>query len=140
MASLLQIVTDMERVSDYCENISEYAESLKEQKTSLSETGAAEMKEMLRVCSESFLYAVEALEENSAEKARLVLEREEQADGLEVRLRTAHIKRLADKQCSTEAGIVFLDTLTGLERISDHARNIAEEVQCDGINRKSDKW
>ena len=129
VASLLQIVTDMERVSDYCENISEYAESLKEQKTSLSETGAAEMKEMLRVCSESFLYAVEALEENSAEKARLVLEREEQADGLEVRLRTAHIKRLADKQCSTEAGIVFLDTLTGLERISDHARNIAEEVQ-----------
>ena len=90
VASLLQIVTDMERVSDYCENISEYAESLKEQKTSLSETGAAEMKEMLRVCSESFLYAVEALEENSAEKARLVLEREEQADGLEVRLRTAH--------------------------------------------------
>ena len=72
-------------MSDYCENISEYAESLKEQKTSLSETGAAEMKEMLRVCSESFLYAVEALEENSAEKARLVLEREEQADGLEVR-------------------------------------------------------
>lgn len=129
VASLLQIVTDMERVSDYCENISEYAESLKEQKTSLSETGAVEMKEMLRVCSESFLYAVEALEENSAEKARLVLEREEQADGLEVRLRTAHIKRLADKQCSTEAGIVFLDTLTGLERISDHARNIAEEVQ-----------
>lgn len=129
VASLLQIVTDMERVSDYCENISEYAESLKEHKTSLSETGAAEMKEMLRVCSESFLYAVEALEESSAEKARLVLEREEQADGLEVRLRTAHIKRLADKQCSTEAGIVFLDTLTGLERISDHARNIAEEVQ-----------
>ena len=129
VASLLQIVTDMERVSDYCENISEYAESLKEQKTSISETGAAEMKEMLRVCSESFLYAVEALEESNAEKARLVLEREEQADELEVRLRTAHIKRLADKQCSTEAGIVFLDTLTGLERISDHARNIAEEVQ-----------
>lgn len=128
VASLLQIVTDMERVSDYCENISEYAESLKEQKTSISETGAAEMKEMLRVCSESFLYAVEALEESSAEKARLVLEREEQADELEVRLRTAHIKRLADKQCSTEAGIVFLDTLTGLERISDHARNIAEEI------------
>lgn len=128
VASLLQIVSDMERVSDYCENISEYAESLKKQKASLSDVGASEMKEMLKVCLESFAYAVEALEENSSEKAKLVLEREDQADDLEVRLRTEHMKRLADNQCSTEAGIVFLDTLTGLERISDHARNIAEEV------------
>ena len=86
------------------------------------------MKEMLNVCSESFAYAVEGLDENSSEKAKLVLEREDQADDLEVRLRTEHMKRLADNECSTEAGIVFLDTLPGLERISDHARNIAEEV------------
>lgn len=128
VASLLQIVSDMERVSDYCENISEYAENLKDLKASFSDVGEAEMKEMLRVCSESFSYAVEALEEGSVEKVRLVLEREGEADELEVRFRTEHMKRLADNQCDTEAGIVFLDTLTGLERISDHARNIAEEV------------
>lgn len=128
VASLLQIVSDMERVSDYCENISEYAEALREQKASFTDVGTGEMKEMLKVCSESFAYAVEALEEGSEEKARKVMEKEDQADDLEVRLRTEHMKRLADKRCSTEAGIVFLDTLTGLERISDHARNIAEEI------------
>ena len=57
-----------------------------------------------------------------------VIEKETQADDLEISLRNKHIRRLANKQCSTEAGIVYLDTLVCLERISDHARNIAEEV------------
>ena len=47
---------------------------------------------------------------------------------MEVQLRTKHIKRLTNQECNTEAGIVFLDTVICLERISDHARNIAEEV------------
>ncbi len=128
VASLLQIVSDMERVSDYCENISEYAEELKAQNVSFSGEGAAELKEMLRVCSDSFTWAVDALAEESREKALKVIEKESRADELEISLRSRHMKRLADKQCSTEAGIVFLDTLVGLERISDHSRNIAEEI------------
>ena len=47
---------------------------------------------------------------------------------MEIQLRSKHIKRLTNNQCNTEAGIVFLDMLVCLERISDHARNIAEEV------------
>ena len=128
VASLLQIVSDMERVSDYCENISEYAEELKAQNVSFSGEGAAELKEMLRVCSDSFTWAVDALAEESREKALKVIEKESRADELEISLRSRHMKRLADKQCRTEAGIVFLDTLVGLERISDHSRNIAEEI------------
>ena len=57
-----------------------------------------------------------------------VIEKERRADELEIRLRADHMQRLANKQCNTEAGIVFLDALVGLERISDHSRNIAEEV------------
>ena len=78
------------------------------------------MKEMLEVCSDSFSYAVEAFEENSAEKALKVIEKERSADDLEIRLRADHMQRLANKQCDT--------ALVGLERISDHSRNIAEEV------------
>ena len=128
VASILQIVSDIERVSDYCENISEFAENLKDQKASFSEIAREEIQQMEDVCIDCFRYAIEALEERSKEKAMKVIEKESQADELEIALRTAHMKRLARNECSTESGIVFLDALVCLERISDHARNIAEEV------------
>ncbi|MEZ3486623.1 MAG: Na/Pi cotransporter family protein [Lachnospiraceae bacterium] len=128
VAHLLQMVSDIERVSDYCENISEFAETLYEKKVTFSEVGRAQLKEMFEVCADSYRYAYEAFVEQSREKALKVIEKETQADDLEITLRSRHIKRLANNQCNAEAGIVFLDTLVCLERISDHARNIAEEV------------
>ena len=128
VASILQIVSDIERVSDYCENISEFAENLKDQKASFSEIAREEIQQMEDVCIDCFRYAIEALEERSKEKAMKVIEKESQADELEIALRTAHMKRLARNECSTESGIVFLDALVCLERISDHATNIAEEI------------
>lgn len=128
VARLLQMVSDIERISDYSENISEFAETLYEKKVSFSETGTEQLKEMLDVCIDSYKYALEAFVEGSKEKALKVIEKETKADDLEIALRSKHIKRLTNNQCNTEAGIVFLDTLVCLERISDHARNIAEEV------------
>ncbi|EGG81000.1 hypothetical protein HMPREF9477_01859 [Lachnospiraceae bacterium 2_1_46FAA] len=128
VAHLLQIVSDMERISDYCENISEFAETLREKKLKFSDMGTDGIKEMLDVCAKSYKYALEAFEEESQDKALRVIEKETQADQLELMLRTKHIKRLANNQCNAEAGIVFLDALVCLERISDHARNIAEEL------------
>ena len=128
VAHLLQMVSDIERVSDYCENISEFAETMYEKKVSFSETGAAHLREMFDVCADSYKFACEAFTEQSREKALKVIEKETQADDLEISLRSKHIKRLAANQCTTDAGIVFLDALVCLERISDHARNIAEEV------------
>lgn len=128
VARLLQVLSDMERVSDYCENISEYAETMVEKKVSFSDIAREHMKEIMSETIDSYRYALEAFQENSREKALKVIEKETKIDELEIRLRTKHIARLADNQCSTEAGIVFLDALVGLERISDHARNIAEEV------------
>lgn len=128
VAHLLQVVSDIERVSDYCENISEFAENLYAKKVAFSDVGTEQLKEMLDVCADSYQYAIEAFVELSREKALKVIEKETQADDLELTLRSSHIKRLAKNQCNTEAGIVFLDTLVCLERISDHARNIAEDV------------
>ena len=128
VARLLQVVSDIERVGDYCENISEFAETMADKKLSFSETGAQELKEMIDVCADSYEYAIQAFMENDKEKALKVIEKERKADELELKLRTKHIKRLTNQECNTEAGIVFLDTVICLERISDHARNIAEEV------------
>ncbi len=128
VARLLSIVTDIKRISDYCENIAEYAQTLKERKIDFTETGSDELRSMLTICGDSFTIAMKALENHDSDAALKVVEKETKADGLEMQLRTKHIKRLANKQCNTEAGIVFLDTLICLERISDHSRNIAEEV------------
>lgn len=128
VAHLLQIVSDIERISDYCENISEFAETLYEKKVFFSDTGVEQLKEMIDVCADSYKYALAAFMEQSKEKALKVIEKETRADDLEIALRSKHIKRLTNNQCNTEAGIVFLDTLVCMERISDHARNIAEEV------------
>lgn len=128
VASMLQVLSDIERVSDHCENISEYAETMAERNAEFTESGTQHLKEMIEVCAESYKYAIEALAENSTEKAMKVIEKESIADDLETKLRNKHMKRLASGQCSTDAGLAFLDTLVSLERISDHARNIAEEV------------
>lgn len=125
---LLQVLSDMERISDYCENISEFAEELIEHKANFTDKGLDELKEMIEVCSNSYFYALEAYENQSREMALKVIEEETRADDLEIAARAGHIRRLADNECTTEAGVVYLDALVCLERISDHARNIAEEV------------
>ena len=128
VAHLIQVLSDMERIGDYCENISEFAETMAEKKLSFSEIGAEGLKEMFEVCTDSYLYAIEGFMKQNKQKALLAIKMERKADELEIELRSKHIKRLTKQECNTEAGIVFLDTLVCLERISDHARNIAEEV------------
>ena len=128
VAGLLQIISDMERISDYCENVSEFAETLYERKAEFSEIGKAQMKEMIDVCIKSYEYALMAFENHDPEMAMKVIEEETKADDLEVQMRTDHMQRMANGQCATDPGIVFLDALVCMERISDHAKNIAEEL------------
>lgn len=128
MARLMQVLTDIERVSDYCENIAEFAEEMREKKLTFSEEAAREMREMLDVCFEAYEFAMEAFKANDKEVAMKVIKNETKADELEIELRTKHIKRLTNQQCNPAKGIIFLDVLVALERVSDHARNIAEEI------------
>ena len=128
VSRLLQVVSDIERVGDYCENIAECSETLHEQKLSFSDKAALQIKEMLDICVSSYKYAIQAYEENDINKAQTVIELETKADVLEIQMRADHIQRLTHTECNAEAGVVFLDALVCLERVSDHARNIAEEV------------
>jgi len=125
---LLQVLSDVERVSDYCENIAEYAETMVEKKITFSDMGKQHLNEIMNEALASYTFAIEAFKENNREKALKVIEKETIVDDMEVKLRNQHIKRLTNNECNTEAGIIFLDMLVVLERISDHARNIAEEV------------
>lgn len=128
VARLLQVLSDVERVSDHCENISEYAETMIEKKIEFSEIAKEHLDEIMKEAVDSYKLAIEAFAAHDAEKACLVIEKERRVDTLELELRNKHIKRLSSNQCSAEAGVIFLDILVSMERISDHARNIAEEV------------
>ncbi|MDR1018087.1 MAG: Na/Pi cotransporter family protein [Lachnospiraceae bacterium] len=128
VAHLLQVLSDMERVSDYCENITEFTEHLIDKKLKFTEVASTQLKEMGEVINESYVLALECFEGNDKEIATKVIEKETRADDLEITIRSKHIKRLASGECDSEAGVVFLDALVCFERISDHARNIAEEV------------
>lgn len=128
VARLLQVLSDVERVSDHCENVSEYAETMIEKKIEFSEIAREHLDEIMKETVDSYKLAIEAFAAHDQEKARLVIEKERRVDALELDLRNKHIKRLSSNQCSAEAGVLFLDILVAMERISDHARNIAEEV------------
>ncbi len=125
---LLQVLSDVERVSDYCENIAEFAETMVEKKITFSDMGRQHLNEIMNEALASYTFALEAFKEGNRDKALRVIEKETIVDDMEVKLRNQHIKRLTNNECNTEAGIIFLDMLVVLERISDHARNIAEEV------------
>lgn len=127
-AHLLQVISDIERISDYCENIAEFAENIHQRKLEFSEAGKSELKEMIEVSVKSYKYAMIAFETGDKDYAVKVIEEETKADELEISLREKHIQRLTSGQCNAEIGVVYLDAIICLERISDHARNIAEEV------------
>ena len=81
VAHILQVVSDMERISDYCENISEFAEALAEKKVMFSEVGREHLTEMIEVCTDSYLNALKAFEENDKDSALKTIEKETEADG-----------------------------------------------------------
>lgn len=128
VSHMIQIVSDIERVSDYCENIAEFIETLIDKKIDFSETGHRHLKQMIEVCTEAYVSAIDAFENMDSGSALHTIEKETEADGLEISFRSKHIKRLVEGTCNAEAGVIFLDALICMERVSDHARNIAEEV------------
>lgn len=127
VSHILQVVSDMERISDHCENIAEFSEQLLEKKFKFTGEAADELKEMSDVCLSSFKHAIKSFIERDESSMIKTVERETTADTLEISLRAKNIERMTGKVYGTRTGIVFQDTLLNLERISDHSRNIAEE-------------
>nr|WP_314463221.1 Na/Pi cotransporter family protein [uncultured Clostridium sp.] len=127
--NLFYTVSDFERISDHCENLSELATEKANRNIIFSKEAESEMKEMLKAVRASLEHAVKARETSDMSEVRSVVQCEENVDSLEEELRERHIERLSDQSCKPENGVVFLDALSNLERISDHAHNIAGYVK-----------
>lgn len=124
---LFHAIIDVERISDHAENLAEIAMYKTEHKIEFSEEGTKELIEICNMVQDSFETALQARATGSAEYVRKVRQLEDDVDNFEEELRDKHIQRLSNGQCLPQNGVVFLDILSNVERVSDHANNI---VKC----------
>ncbi len=125
---LFSTINDIERVGDHADNIAELGMYKVDNEVTFSEKAVIEMKDMVDQVTTAFDMAMESLREGDRHKAQRVVEIEGAIDEMEKTLRKKHITRLNEGRCETNSGIIFLDMLSNLERISDHASNIALAV------------
>ncbi len=129
VANLFYSVSDIERVGDHSENLAELAQSMVNEGYHFSDTALEDLEAMSSVVMDAFRYAIDARKNGNMDAIRKVGQLEDAVDNLEEELREKHIERLSAGKCKTSAGIVFLDIITNLERISDHAYNVAGYVK-----------
>ena len=128
VTELLNFVTEFERIGDYAVNIQEKAVELYEKEASFSDIAKNELKLLDSALEQILTRTNDAFENDDIALARQVEPLEEVIDILVEKLRDGHIKRLKDGICSIDTGVVFLDVLNNVERISDHCSNVAARL------------
>lgn len=126
--NLFYAINDIERVGDHAENIVELAIEKIQHNLDFSDSGIDDLKSMFAKCQKGFKDTIIAFDTADAALAREVLDLEKEVNALEMTARNNHIDRLNKGLCSTEPGVIYLDTISNLERISDHSSNIAYYV------------
>jgi phosphate:Na+ symporter len=119
---------DIERVGDHAVNIAERAEAQRREGFTFSAAGEAELADMLGKARRLYHLALEALETEDRAPVEEALRLEKEVDRLETLYKEHHIARLEEGACNPTAGILFVEVLRNLERIGDHAVNVAGDV------------
>ncbi|MBN8200556.1 Na/Pi cotransporter family protein [Bacillus sp. NTK034] len=128
---LMDTVRDIERIGDHFENVIELIDYKQANKVSITDSAMADLEQMFKLTISTVKEALQALDHNDKIAAEHVVKKEEEIDKMERKLRKQHILRLNEGVCSGQAGIVYVDIVSNLERIGDHAVNIAEAVLGD---------
>ena len=128
IGGLFHVVNDIERIGDHAENFADSAKLRKEDKVDFSEKAIAELQEMTDKVATILEYSIDMFPHDNQEHMKEILELEEVIDEEEKKMQRKHIKRLTLNKCTPEAGMIFSDTASGLERIADHATNIAFSI------------
>ena len=126
--ALFNTVNDVERIGDHAENIAELSEAAINYEVEFSIQGKDELNDMYNKVISTYTYALESMRANDVDLACKVIKMEEQVDIMEKSCRLNHMRRLNENLCSIDSGVIYLDIITNLERISDHAVNIAQQV------------
>ncbi|MDU8817065.1 Na/Pi cotransporter family protein [Clostridioides difficile] len=126
--TLFNTVNDIERIGDHAKNIAELSQVAIDSNISFSEEGQSELDVMYNRVVSAYTYALESMRSDNVDLACKVIKIEEQVDIMEKSCRANHMYRLNNNLCSIENGVIYLDVISNLERISDHAVNIAQQV------------
>ena len=127
--NLLYAINDIERVGDHAENIAEYAQNMKRDGIVFSDMAKDELVTMNGKVMQNYDWAIEAIRTGNSLLHEKISAYEEQVDAMELELRDRHILRLSRNECRMESGVIFLDIISNLERVSDHAMNLVEYIQ-----------
>ena len=122
---LLKLIGDFERIADHGKNILESARELNDKGLSFSEPAGRELGVLSAAVSEILALSLSAFRNDDLSAAARVEPLEQVIDGLRTHMRSNHIQHLQQGHCSIEAGFVWSDLLTNMERTADHCSNIA---------------
>ena len=123
------VIVDYERIGDHANNIAGYVQHMRERKLSFSDAAMDEIAPLFLKVLTIVEDAHTCMENPKAMPLPGIAEREQEVDDLVDLYENNHIKRLSEGKCSAEIGMLYVEALTDLERISDHALNIAEAGQ-----------
>ncbi len=132
LANMLHIVVDVERVGDHATNIGRLADKKHQEQLPFSEIALNEIELFFGKATDLYNKACQSLHENNLELAKQIKSREENIDKLEEELRQNHIHRLNLGKCWPGSGVIYVELLSNLLRISSHSANIAIKVLEEG--------
>ena len=131
LGALFHVVNDIERIGDHAENVADAARQRKEEGISISKEAQKELGDMLEMVNKIIRYAVEMFAKSDETHMQEIVTLEDQVDEKERELQKKHVERLTKGECSPEAGMIFSDIVSGLERVADHATNIAFAITTE---------
>jgi len=125
LGALFHVVNDIERIGDHAENVADMARNRKETGVAISKAAQGELGEMLDMVNKLIQYSIDMFVKGDETHMQEVVSLEDKVDAKERELQRTHIERLTRGECTPEAGMIFSDVASGLERVADHATNIA---------------
>lgn len=125
LGALFHVVNDIERIGDHAENVADAARQRKELGVTFSAEAQVELGKMLDMVNKLIRFSVEMFVKSDESHMQEVIGLEDQVDAMEKKMQRMHVDRLTKGECTPEAGMIFSDIASGLERVADHATNIA---------------
>ncbi len=138
LGALFHVVNDIERIGDHAENVADAARRRKEENISISKEAQKELGDMLEMVNKIIQYSIDMFVKSNEAHLQEILVLENHVDAKEKELQRAHVERLTRGDCTPSAGMIFSDVVSGLERVADHATNIAFAITAEEKDEEMD--